>query len=343
MKILLLIIVVMSCAVAQDITLENLSQIRLRIPSGYNLPKPEVRIFNAGNYSVSLYAQKFSQGKAVYIEIVPVTGTIISSSKINLQYNNRPVYLSARSWGYCGLFPIAPDATPGESPLVITISGTGEPWQHSIPLTIAKSIYPVSRSKLNVGKFSDVNHAQDSQIVNFIVECSRKKKEAFERIGPDRLSSALSYPRTIHHVTSPFWSTRVYLRYEIRNGKRIELPSSSKYHRGIDLRGLRGDPIFALADGEVILAEKMYYEGNFTVIDHGNRVMSYYMHQDSIFVKVGQIVNAGERIGAVGNSGISTAPHLHLSLVIDSVHVDPLSILSLPILSEKEVLQSPIK
>jgi murein DD-endopeptidase MepM/ murein hydrolase activator NlpD len=131
----------------------------------------------------------------------------------------------------------------------------------------------------------------------------------------------------------------VYENYEMKNGKRIILPSSNKIHRGLDLRGPRGEPILALADGEVILAEKMYYEGNFTVIDHGNRVMSYYMHQDSIRVKVGQIVHAGDTIGTVGNTGQSTAAHLHLSLVIDGTQVDPLSILPLPIRRETGVIQ----
>lgn len=331
---LIFIIGALTCAIPQDITQKSTRQIGLLLPIGYHLPTPTVKKLCAGDYSIQLYAQKFAQGNAVYVEIIPAADTIAPVPKITLQYNNIPVNLSARPWGYRGLFAISPEETPGEKSLTVTFPDSKKPSQYILPFTITKSIYSITHSKLNVGKYSDINHAQDPLVVNFIAECSRKKKEAFDRNGPDRLSFALAYPRNVHKITSPFWSTRVYEHYEIKNGKRIELPSSSKFHRGIDLRGPRGEPILALADGEVILAEKMYYEGNFTVIDHGNRVMSYYMHQDSILVKVGQIVRAGDTIGKVGNTGQSSAAHLHLSLVIDGIQVDPLSILPLPIRRE---------
>jgi murein DD-endopeptidase len=337
---MILIIGILTCAVAQDITQKKMHQVGLLLPIGYNLSPPAVKKFSAGSYSVQLYAQKFAQGNAVYVEIIPAADTFTPAQGMTLQYNNSAVCLSARPWGYRGLFAIAPDETAVEKSLTVTFSVGEKPLQYIFPFTIAKSNYSVFHSRLKVGKFSDINHAQDSSVVNFIAECSRKKKEAFNRNGPDRLSFALAYPRNVHKITSPFWSTRVYEKYEIKNGKRIELPSSSKFHRGIDLRGPRGEPIFALADGEVILAEKMYYEGNFTVIDHGNRVMSYYMHQDSILVHVGQIVHAGDTIGKVGNTGQSTGAHLHLSLVIDGIQVDPLSILPLPIRRESDLLQA---
>jgi murein DD-endopeptidase len=65
----------------------------------------------------------------------------------------------------------------------------------------------------------------------------------------------------------------------------------------------------SIADGSVVLAEKMYYEGNFRVIDHGNKVFSHYMHYDTIFVKNGQFVKGGDKIGTVGCTGVSTGPH----------------------------------
>lgn len=326
--ILIFLIGTFTVAIAQT----NTHQSSVRIPNGYQLSPPAVKKFSAGTYSVNLYAQKFAQGNAVYVEIIPAADSVHPDSSISLLYNDTfPVILSARPWGYRGLFPIAPDETPGEKSLIVAISGSEKPSQYPLKFTIAKSSFVVSHTKLKVGKYSDINSVQDSQTVKFIVECTRKKKDVFDRNGPDHLSSALCHPRNVHAITSSFWSSRIYEQYEVKDGKRIEHPPESKIHRGIDLRGRRGDPVFALADGEVILAEKMYYEGNFTVIDHGNRVMSYYMHQDSILVHPGQIVHAGDTIGKVGSTGISTAPHLHLSLVINGIQVDPLSILPLPI------------
>jgi len=86
-----------------------------------------------------------------------------------------------------------------------------------------------------------------------------------------------------------------------------------------------------MADGLVVLSHKMFYEGNMVVIDHGNRVFSYYQHMDSRKVKEGDRVAAGDFIGTVGITGIVTGPHLHVALSIRDVHVNPLSILSLPV------------
>lgn len=266
----------------------------------------------------------------VYVEIIPVDSSIFSQT-ITMLNDNIPVYLSKFSWGYRGFFALCPDEAPGEKLLILEYATGEKPVKYFFPFTISKSNFPVSNKVLKVGNYSDINNAKDSQIVNFIIECSQKKRTAFSRTGPDMIRATLSKPRNVLAITSPFWSSRIYERYEIKNNKRVELPSQTKVHKGIDLRGRKGDPVFALADGEVLLAEKMYYEGNLTVIDHGNRIMTYYMHQDSILVHAGQIVHAGDTIGKVGATGVSTAPHLHLSLVIDDVQVDPLSILPLPV------------
>jgi murein DD-endopeptidase MepM/ murein hydrolase activator NlpD len=119
-------------------------------------------------------------------------------------------------------------------------------------------------------------------------------------------------------VTSPFYVKRYYH------------PSSpGKPHGGVDLRGKPGVPIYALQDGKVVIAERMFYEGIFTVIDHGSKVFSLYMHQSKLHVKEGDFVRAGEKIGEVGSTGISTGPHLHLGLKVDGEIMNPLSILEL--------------
>ncbi len=90
-------------------------------------------------------------------------------------------------------------------------------------------------------------------------------------------------------------------------------------------------PVFSMADGKIVLAMKMFYEGNLVAVDHGNKVFTYYMHMDSMAVKEGDIVKAGDLVGRVGSTGTSTGPHLHVALSIRGVHVHPLSLLSLPV------------
>ena len=77
-------------------------------------------------------------------------------------------------------------------------------------------------------------------------------------------------------------------------------------------------------------AEKLYFEGNMVIVDHGNRIFSYYMHMSEIRVNPGDLVEAGQVVGLVGSTGMSTAAHLHVSVVINGVQADPLSFLARP-------------
>jgi murein DD-endopeptidase MepM/ murein hydrolase activator NlpD len=67
--------------------------------------------------------------------------------------------------------------------------------------------------------------------------------------------------------------------------------------------------------------------GNHVIIDHGNGFATLYAHMNSIFVKPGESVVAGQQIGSVGNTGNSTGPHLHFEIRYQGVPRDPLSYL----------------
>ena len=94
-------------------------------------------------------------------------------------------------------------------------------------------------------------------------------------------------------------------------------------HRGLDLRGTEGTPIAALADGTVVLADNLYFSGNAVYVDHGQGVYSAYLHMSQSHVQPGQSVRRGETLGLVGATGRVTGPHLHLTLLVQGVHVDP--------------------
>lgn len=98
----------------------------------------------------------------------------------------------------------------------------------------------------------------------------------------------------------------------------------STNHGGIDLAASTGTPIAALASGLVTIAGWYGGYGNAVQIDHGNGMSSLYGHMSSVGVSVGQQVGTGQTIGAVGSTGNSTGPHLHLSMFQDGVAVDPL-------------------
>lgn len=98
----------------------------------------------------------------------------------------------------------------------------------------------------------------------------------------------------------------------------------STNHGGIDLAAPTGTPIAAVLGGMVTIAGDYGGYGNAVQIDHGNGIETLYGHMSSIAVTAGQQVTAGQTIGAVGSTGNSTGPHLHLSMYENGTAIDPL-------------------
>ncbi len=94
-------------------------------------------------------------------------------------------------------------------------------------------------------------------------------------------------------------------------------------HKGLDLAGKEGSPVEAADNGTVITAEMRSDYGNLIILDHNNGMETYYAHLSYIDVEVGDIVEKGEVIGKVGNTGMSTGPHLHFEVRIDGVPQNP--------------------
>ena len=95
-------------------------------------------------------------------------------------------------------------------------------------------------------------------------------------------------------------------------------------HKGIDIAYSRGTKVVSTADGKVI--EKGFDAsgyGNYIVIKHKYGFFTRYAHMDQVYVKEGQNVQQGEVIGTLGNTGLSTGPHLHYEVRIGSQVVDP--------------------
>ena len=97
-----------------------------------------------------------------------------------------------------------------------------------------------------------------------------------------------------------------------------------KYHSGTDIAGNTGDPILASASGTVILSEYYGGYGECIIIDHGGGLTSLYGHMSDRYVSVGETVSSGETIGAMGSTGWSTGPHLHLEFAVNGELVDAL-------------------
>ncbi len=97
-----------------------------------------------------------------------------------------------------------------------------------------------------------------------------------------------------------------------------------RHHDGLDIDGHRGDPIYAAADGEVVVARSWGAYGKTIILDHGGGLRTLYAHASRLLVDTGERVRAGQTIARVGRTGNATGTHLHFELQEDGKAIDPM-------------------
>jgi len=124
-------------------------------------------------------------------------------------------------------------------------------------------------------------------------------------------------------ATPAIWPTKGWLTSGF--GTRISpFTNQKQFHAGIDIAGERGTDVVAPAQGKVVFVGNRGPLGKCIIIDHGYGIRTEYGHSDGFYVKVGDIVQRGQRIAALGNTGRSTGPHLHYVVQVKGKSVNPL-------------------
>lgn len=100
-------------------------------------------------------------------------------------------------------------------------------------------------------------------------------------------------------------------------------------HKGVDFHAPIGTPVYAINDGIVLTSKKYTVYGNTIIIDHGLGLVSMYMHLSKSIVKAGQTIKKGQLIGLSGETGYSEGPHLHLTIRIGGISIDPIKFFQL--------------
>ncbi len=190
----------------------------------------------------------------------------------------------------------------------------GRKLSFSHSFTVFSGKYPKIQTKLGVeGKFTEPTPEQQKQIE----EGQQIKKDYLNRVTPDReWSGAFTEPADAA-ISDVFGSQRIF------NGK------ATSTHWGLDFRVPTGTPVAAMNDGTVLLARPLYFEGNFVVLDHGQGLLTIYMHLSEFKVKEGDQVKRGQVIALSGGTGRATGPHLHVGVRWQGTYLDPSGLIRL--------------
>lgn len=202
------------------------------------------------------------------------------------------------------LIPTTPLDSPGAKQLVIN---HGNAASQSINFTLANREFPTQSLWIDdSGNGLEPTDAEWDQV------------SAFKRIvTPEKMWQGKFMRPNEGEITTGFGVRRYY------NGVFAE----DYYHRGVDYGGGYGSPVIAPAGGVVRLVgyvdQGFRLHGNTVGIDHGQGVLSIFLHLSKITVQPGEAVAAGQMIGEVGSTGAATGPHLHWGLYVQGESVDP--------------------
>lgn len=141
-----------------------------------------------------------------------------------------------------------------------------------------------------------------------------KDGQFFEASGMGQQRTGLIMPVVGGHITSGFGM------------RRHPILGYSRLHAGIDFGAAYGSPIYAVSDGRVSFSGWHGGHGNYVRLEHGGGFGTGYGHMSRIAVASGSTVRAGQVIGYVGSTGLSTGPHLHYELYRNGVPVDPMTV-----------------
>jgi murein DD-endopeptidase MepM/ murein hydrolase activator NlpD len=236
-----------------------------------------------------------------------LTGTWFGH-QVTFSYQN-----SSKSW--FALAGVSFDIKPGKYKLELrgtTAANAAVTFARTFVVGLAS--YPKIKVQLAVDKKFT---APDPEQLKLIAESNKVKDEHLNQLTPEREWDGSFDPPVDAPTSDVYGSQRIF------NGV------AQRPHYGLDFRVHTGTSVKAMNDGTVLLARFLYYEGNFVVIDHGQGLLTMYLHLSQIETKEGEAVKRGQEIGLSGGSGRATGPHLDVRVRWQGIYLDPARLLQM--------------
>ena len=282
-------------------------QVELPAPSSpaSSEPPPSIQPISApASFSAAVVPETIQLGDTLTVRIeLPNSSPAPTVAFGDRQFPAFPVTspVASSSQVYRALVPSSPLDRPGAHTLTVMADGD----RQTLPITIRARTFPTQSITIGSGGLQATQAELDAV-------------SSFKAISsPVRYWNGPFLRPSGGQVSSIYGVRRYY------NG----VFANDYYHRGVDYAAPLGSPIVAPAAGTIALVgretEGFTIHGNTVGIDHGQGVVSIFLHLDRISVVEGQQVDAGQQVGTIGTTGASTGPHLHWGLYVHEVAVDP--------------------
>lgn len=220
---------------------------------------------------------------------------------------------SSKSW--FAIAGVSLETKAGRYPLALSgETSDGKKLKFEQTFAVATQKYPVV--KLTVSKQFTAPSPEQQEVIKKDQEL---KRQVLSEISAEREWRGPFEAPVDAPISDVFGVRRVF------NGV------TKSVHQGLDFRVPPSTPVEAINKGKVILARPLYFEGNCVVIDHGQGLLTLYLHLSELKVKEGDLVNRGQEIGLSGATGRATGPHLHLAVRWQGTYLDPAALLRLPV------------
>ena len=161
-------------------------------------------------------------------------------------------------------------------------------------------------------KITDKKFNQISKVD--LVRIEKERKKYIDSLEREYYATNLDFPllTPTKGITSSEYGVKRFINNVQRNP-----------HLGLDIAADIGTPVYAVADGLILLSENFFYRGKFILIGHDNNFKSSYSHLSKILVKANEQVTKGQLIGLVGKSGRVTGSHLHFEVLFFNKKLNP--------------------
>lgn len=249
-------------------------------------------------------------GAPLVIEVVPPARLTALSAKW-FEHEVRFSY-DATAGAWYGIAGVSLETRPGIYALELKGTTTGSEITFSQDIMVQAAKYP-SIAVTVAKQYTEPSKQQ----LERIQQDKTVKQDVFQHSDPEREWSGTFRPPVDAPVSDVFGTRRTF------NGK------VQSMHQGLDYAVPTGTPVSAANAGTVLLAGPLYFEGNCVVLDHGQGLLTLYLHLSEIRVKQGERIARGQEIGLSGGTGRATGPHLHLAVRWQGVYLNPATLLTL--------------